>query len=148
MVTRASIGVIIAIAATGLVLSALTAGTLTANQSGKSSIITSDVDIGVYTDSTCTTNCTSVNWGNVTPTSSTEKTVWIKNTGTIPLTLSMEVTNWVPSDAGTSLALSWNREGYVLAGGNSTLSVFTLTVSENTDSLMDFSANIVITGTE
>ena len=143
-----SMGAIIAIAMTGLFLTMLTAGVLTSSQSVSSGGTITAVNVGVYTDSACTQNCTSIDWGTLAPGASTTRTIYVKNTGTIPVTLSMTATSWVPSNANTYLTLTWNRESYVLAAGSSVSATLTLTASSSAGSITTFSFNIIITGTQ
>jgi len=143
-----SMGAIIAIAMTGLFLTMLTAGVLTSSQSVSSGGTITAVNVGVYTDSACTQNCTSIDWGTLAPGASTTRTIYVKNTGTIPVTLSMTATSWVPSNANTYLTLTWNRESSVLAAGSSVSATLTLTASSSAGSITTFSFNIIITGTQ
>ena len=143
-----SMGAIIAIAVTGLFLTMLTAGVLTSSQSVSSGGTITAVNVGVYTDSACTQNCTSIDWGTLAPGASTTRTIYVKNTGTIPVTLSMTATSWVPSNANTYLTLTWNRESSVLAAGSSVSATLTLTASSSAGSITTFSFNIIITGTQ
>ncbi len=146
--SKISNGALIAIAAIGILATILTAGLLTSNQTKNSSVITSDLNVGVYIDNACTTNCTRIDWGELAPNNSTTVTVWIRNSGTVPTTLSMTTDSWDPPDANAYLSLSWNREGYSLPVGSSASADFTLVVSENPGDLRTFSFNIVVTGTE
>ena len=143
---KISIGAAIAVA--GVFVTMLTAGVLTSSQVPLSSSITSDVNVGVYTDSACTNNCTSIYWGNIAPTYSTNRTVYVKNAGTVPITLSMTTTSWAPSNAVSYLTATWNKEGYVLAAGNSTSATLTLIASASAGNITNFNFNIVITGTQ
>ena len=150
---QVSLGGIIAIAVTGLFLTiisagAISAGALSAFQSVPSGGTVSAVNVGVYTNDACTTNCTSIDWGTLAPGTSTTRTIYVKNTGTIPVTLSMTTTSWLPSNADNHLTVSWNREGTVVAAGNSVSSVLTLTASANAGSITTFSFNIIISGTQ
>ena len=142
-----SAGGLIAIAVIGLFLTVLTSGLLTTSQTVPTAGTVTAINVGVYNDLAFTQNCTSINWGTLSPGGQTTKTVYIKNTGTVPATLSMTTANWAPSDASAHLSLSWNRADYVLGVGASVPAVLTLTVSSNIDSITSFSFNIVITGT-
>ena len=141
-------GTIIAIAVTGLFLTMISAGALSSSQLVPSGGTITAVNVGVYTNSACTTNCTSINWGTLAPGTSVTITVFVKNTGTVPVKLSMTKTNWAPSNAGTYLTVTWNREGYSLAAGNSVSATFTLTASASAGALTTFSFDLVITGTQ
>jgi hypothetical protein len=142
-----STSAIIAIAVTGLFLTLLTTGLLTSSQTVSSIGTVTALNVGVYSDSACTQNCTSIDWGTLAPGNSTTKTVYIKNTGSVPATLSMATTNWVPSNANTYLTLTWNRANYVLNAGTSVSATLTLTASSSAGAITTFSVSIVITGT-
>ena len=108
----------------------------------------SAVNVGVYSNSACTTNCTSISWGTISPGSSTTYTVYVKNTGNVPVTLSMTTSGWNPTSADGPIALSWNRESTTLTAGQSISATLTLTISSSiSSSITNFSFNIVITGT-
>jgi hypothetical protein len=145
---KLSIGAIIAIAVTGLFLTMLTAGALVSSQTVPSGGTITAVNVGVYSNSQCTTNCTSIDWGMLSPGGSTTRTIYIKNTGTVPVTLSMATANWSPSNANNYLTVTWNRANNVLAAGSSVSATLTLTASSSAGSITNFSFDIVITGTE
>ena len=149
MITRRiSVGALIAVVATGLFLTLLTSGLLMSSQTVQSGGTVNSVNVGVYSDSGCTQNCTTLDWGAITPGNSVTRTVYVKNTGTLPVTLSMTTGNWVPSNANTYLTLTWNQGGVVLAAGNSVTAILTLTASSSAGNLTSFSFNIIITGTQ
>jgi hypothetical protein len=149
MITRKiSVGALIAIVATGLFLTLLTSGLLMSSQTVQSGGTVSSVNVGVYSDSGCTQNCTTLDWGAITPGNAVTRTIYVKNTGTLPVTLSMTSGSWVPSNANTYLTLTWNRGGTVLAVGSSIQATLTLTASSSAGNLTTFNFNIIITGTE
>ena len=148
MANGKSMGAIIAVAITGLILTMVTSGALTANQTVPSSGSITAVNVGVYTNSACTNNCTSIDWGSVAPSASVSRTVYVKNLGTVPMTVTMAAMSWVPSNAGSYLSVSWNRDNDVLAAGASVQATLTLTASASAGAISSFSFNIVITGTE
>jgi hypothetical protein len=145
---KLSLGATIAIAVTGLFLTMLTAGALVSSQTVPTGGTITAVNVGVYTNSACTSNCTSIDWGTLSPGGSTTKTIFVKNTGTIPVTLSMATANWSPTNANNYLTLTWNRANYALAAGSSVSATLTLTASGSAGSITNFSFDIVITGTE
>jgi hypothetical protein len=145
---KISTGAIIAIAATGIFLTLLTSGLLISSQTVPSNGTITAVNVGVYSDSGCTQNCTSIDWGTIAPGNSTTRTIYVKNTGTIPVTLSMTMGSWVPSNASSYLTLSWNRGGTVLIANQSISAVLTLSASSSAGNITSFSFNIIITGTE
>ena len=149
MTTRTiSIGVLIAIAVTGLFLTVMSAGVLSSTQTVTSSGMIAAVNIGVYNDAGCTQACSSVDWGTLAPGASTSKTIYLKNTGTVPVTLSMTTTSWTPSNANTYLTLAWNRQNAIVAPNTSVIATLTLTASANAGNLTTFTVSIVLTGTQ
>jgi archaellum component FlaF (FlaF/FlaG flagellin family) len=144
---KLSAGLIIALAATGVFLTLVTAGII-ATQTVASNGTVSSVNVGVYSNIQCNQNCTSLKWGTLYPGNSTSKTIYVKNTGTIPITLSMTTESWTPTTADDYLTLSWNQQNTVLDPGESTPATITLSADSDTGSLTSFSFNIVIAGAE
>jgi hypothetical protein len=142
-----SVGAVIAIVATAMFLTLVTAG-LIATQTLTSNGTVTAVNLGVYSDSDCTQNCTSINWGILYPGNSTSKIIYVKNTGTVPVTLSMTTGSWTPPTANSLITLTWNQENTVLNVGQSISANLTLSVASSTSDLADFSFNITIAGTE
>jgi len=145
---KITIGAMIAITVTCLLSTLLATGLLTVSQTLQSSGTVTAVNVGVYSDSGCSQNCTSINWGSIAPGDSSTRTIYIKNTGTIPLVLSMTTGSWVPSNANTYIGLSWNRGGVVLSAGQSISATLTLSASASAGAITDFSFSMTITGTE
>jgi len=131
-----------------VVLTVVTAAVINVNQNVTSSgTITASPNIGVYFDSGCTTNMTTLNWGSITAGASVNQIAYVKNIGTGTLTLSpLTVTNWNPSGAATYITISWNQTGTQLTAGQSTTAMLTLTVSSSVTGITTFSNTIVVTG--
>jgi archaellum component FlaG (FlaF/FlaG flagellin family) len=142
------IAVVIALILTGTVVAISTSGLLSASQSVSYNGTISAINLGIYSDSGLTQNCTSLNIGIVNQGGTATQTIYIKNTGTIPETLTMAVNNWNPASANSSLTLSWDKQNYVLNAGQSTQAILTLTVAANTGSLITFSCSVTFTGTQ
>jgi hypothetical protein len=145
---KLSTATIIALTATGIFLTLVTAGLIATQTIPSDGTVMSAANIGAYTDSDCTQNCTNISWGTLNPNSTTNKTIYVKNTGTTPITLSMTTENWTPTDADDYLTLTWNQQNTVLDPDESTPANLTLTVAADTGDLTSFSFNIIITGTE
>lgn len=136
---------IIAAIIIGLFLTLSTIGVLGAPRgSGK----VGAVGVGVYLDSSCTVNCTSIKRVTINPGSAVTKTVYIKNLGTVAVVLRIGTRNWNPTEAASLVTLSWNLNNYMLSAGEVVSAVFTLALALNTGSLGDFSFVVVITGTQ
>jgi hypothetical protein len=144
---KLSTGALIAIIATAVFLTVTTAGLLSVNQNIPSSGTVTAVNVGVYSNSACTQNLTSINWGTVSPGDSVTRTIYVKNTGNSQVTLSMTKTNWNPTSANGPITVTWNRESTTLVADQVTTATLTLSVSESVSGITDFSVEIVITGT-
>ena len=147
-ITKASKYLVIVLTVAAFALATLTLAAINVSQNVSSSgTITTSPNIGVYSDSACTTNMTSINWGSVAAGGTATQTVYVKNTGTGSMTLSLAVSNWSPSGASTYITISWNRQGTQLSAGGSVAATLTLTVSSSITGITSFSNTIAISGT-
>jgi hypothetical protein len=146
-IPKLSTGVIIALAATSIFLTLVTAGIIVTQTVPSTGTVTT-VNVGVYSDSECTQNCTSISWGSIYPGNSTSRIIYVKNTGTVPITITMTSGSWAPTDADDYLTLTWDQQNTVLDVDESVSASLTLSVDSDTGDLADFSFNIVITGAE
>ncbi len=149
--------VLIAVATTGIFLTLGASSLLSANQNNtRDNTADSTVDgtvsatnVGVFTNSACTINCTSIRAGSVIPGTSKNFTVYVKNMGTRPVSLSLATLDWIPANANGPISLTWDRDDYSLppeAWVNATLN---LSVSSSISAtITTFSFNAAITGTE
>jgi hypothetical protein len=151
---------IIAIALVGLALTMTAYGAISVSTSINSSglIATSSgisatsnalsSSLSVYSDSACTVPMTTIDWGSVSPGGTITRTGYVKNTGGgVSLTLSMATSNWNPTNANGPLTITWDKEGTVLAPGQSTAATITLLVSSSITGITSFSVQILIYGT-
>jgi len=142
---KTTIATVVAIAFAGLMVSAL--GTLVATQTISSSGTITAIGVSIYTDSTCTTKLSIINWGTLNPGGTTTYTMYVKNTGNTPVTLNMTKNSWSPTSVSSYITLSWNEEQSQLAAGAGVTATLTLSVSSSISNVTNFSFNIVITGT-
>ena len=106
------------------------------------------VGLKVCSDSACTIPIKNFNWGAISPGRTATTTVYIKNTeDSNSLTLSIQASNWNPTSASQYLTLSWDKQGTVLAPGQSTEATITLTVSSSITGITSFNVQISISGT-
>ncbi len=150
----ALIGIVLAVLSSGVLVAqqsvstngALNGNSVSSNSGAGNGNIASSVNIGVYTDAAATSNCTTLNWGNLNSGDTVSQTVYVKNTGNTAETLSMSTSSWTPSSATSSLTLTWNQQGTSVPAGSVVPATLTLTAASNTGNLTDFSFNIVISG--
>lgn len=148
MMEKLSTTAVLAATLTTIVATAVVFGLLSTSYRIPNSVsVKSSVGLGVYSDQACTTPLTSINWGEVTPGQSYQRTIYVKNLGNVKVKLNMNVGNWTPSSASNYLTLTWNRENYDLNIGESIGATLTLTVSSNAPA-GSFSFDISIIATE
>lgn len=140
--------ILLSVLAVGLVVSTVVFALLSASQNIQNSGSIKAVGVGVYTDSGCTTKAVSINWGAMTPGSTQDFTLYVKNEGTVSVILSMSTSNWTSAQASNYITLTWNRGGQTLARQATATAILTLRVSANTTGVNSFGFNIVLTGTE
>jgi hypothetical protein len=145
--SKFSVGIIIALVVTGLLITATTLGLLSVSQEVSFDGTITTLNVGLFLDQDSTQNCTSLSWGGVYAGESVSKTIYVKNTGDLPLTLSMSITDWNPKSANGPLSMTWNRENYVLDPEEVIDVALILTISENVEQLSTFGYNMLIIGT-
>jgi hypothetical protein len=104
-------------------------------------------DLGVYSNSACTTPLSSINWGTLIIGGNITRTIYIKNTGSLAFILSMGTSNWTPASANGPISLTWDQVGTRLQPGQSVAATLTLAVSSNIADVTNFNVQINITGT-
>src|SRR5665647_348819 len=140
---------IIALILVAVALTATTYGAISVNKSlSTNGSINVTPNLGLYSDSGCTTSLSTINWGAITPGNNQTRTVYVKNTGTgTSLTLGISTNTWNPTNANGPITISWDQEGTRLVPGQSTAAVITLTSSSSIVDVIDFSVQIMISGT-
>ena len=105
------------------------------------------VGVGIYWDSACTNQTSSINWGMLE--SGTNKTVkiYVRNEGNTFVTLSRTLQNWNPLIAPNYVTVNWDYSGQQLSA-NQVLQVnLTLAVSSTVSGITNFSFDMTITAT-
>src|SRR5665647_1363056 len=138
---------IIALILVAVALTATTYGAISVNKSlSTNGSINVTPNLGLYSDSGCTTSLSTIDWGTITPGNNQTRTVYVKNTGTgTSLTLSISASSWNPSNANGPITISWDQAGTLLTPGQSTAAVIKLTSSSNIVDVSYFSVQILIT---
>lgn len=145
---KISIGALLALTIAGIFMSLVASGALVAYQKIPNTGTVTAVGVGVYWNSACTSNVTSIDWGTLTPSSTVSKMIYIKNEGNKRISLSMTMANWNPTSASKYITLTWNRQGTVLEAGQVVQATLVLSVSPSITGVTNFSFEITITGTE
>lgn len=140
---------VVALILVAIALSATTYGAISVNKSlSTNGSVTVTPNLGLYSDSGCTTSLSTLDWGTITPGNNQTRTVYVKNTGTgTSLTLSISTNTWNPTTANGPITISWDREGTRLTPGQSIAAVIKLTASSSIVEVTTFSVQILISGT-
>lgn len=136
------------IAATAVSSVLLTYGLLSGSKTISSQGTINAIGVGVYSESACINEVSTIDWGALEPGSTKDVTVYIRNEGTVPMTLSITTDEWTPSAASTYITLSWNREGSQVNAQSVLQATLTISVSSSISDISSFSFDITITGTE
>jgi len=105
------------------------------------------VEIKVYWERKCVNEVSSIDWGIVEAGSSKNVTVYVKNTGDVTITLSLSTANWNPSSASSYITLGWDYDNQPIKRAKVIQVKLTLSLSQNTTGITDFSFDLIITGT-
>jgi hypothetical protein len=106
------------------------------------------VNVGVYWNSGCTNSTSTVDWGMLSPGTSKNVALYVRNEGNTAVRLSLMTQNWNPANAPSYMGLSWNREAQTVSLGSVVSATLTLSVFSNITGITNFSFDIVIVGTE
>lgn len=88
----------------------------------------------------------SINWGSLSPGTSTSIYAWIKNVGNSQVTLSIGTSDWNPPVANQYMILTWDKQNAVINPNQIVLAKFTLSVSESIKDVTTFSFTIIVKG--
>jgi hypothetical protein len=105
------------------------------------------VGVGIYWDSACTNQTSSIDWGLIEPGSNKTVIVYVRNEGNSVATLSKSTQNWNPSTVSSYMTLNWNYTGQTLNVNQTFQTGLTLVVSPTVSGITDFSFDITITAT-
>jgi len=103
------------------------------------------VKIGVYTDSSCVTAVTEIDWGTLMPGDAAKRLVYIRNEGDVPVVLYINAENWNPPEAANYMTLDWNYAGAEIGVTTGIDIELQLTIFSNCTGITSFSFGIVIT---
>jgi hypothetical protein len=106
------------------------------------------IGVGIYGDSSCTNTTRSLNWGEISPNSNNNLTIYVRNEGNSAVSLRLTAVNWNPSNASSYMSLNWNYSGQNLKTNEVIPIKLTLTVSPSINDITDFSFDTIITSVD
>jgi hypothetical protein len=117
---------------------------LTSQQGIASSGTIKLIGVSLFWDKACTSKVTSITWGLITPGTTTNKYVYVRNDGTGTGTLSMSYGNWTPTAAVSYFKLEWNCSSYGLIRNALVCAKLALTTQLNVTGVKDFNFVILL----
>ena len=142
------VGIVLAVVVLGVTAAMVALGALSSSRSLQSYGTVKTVNVGVYWNSGCTNVTSTVNWGVLSPGTSRNVTLYVRNEGSVAVRLSLTTQNWSPASASSYIGLSWNRETQSVAAGAVVAAALTISVYSNVTGITSFSFDIVIAGIE
>ena len=106
------------------------------------------INIGVYWDSNCTDEVSTIEWGTLEPGSSRSVNIYVRNEGNTAVILDLNTTNWTPVSASDYISLSWDYSGRRIDPEEVIQVTLRLTVSPKISGITTFSFEIVISGND
>ena len=102
--------------------------------------------IGIYSNSQCNSQLSSMTWGTLEPGAAQNIVCYIKNEGNVPTILSMQTSDWTPSTASDYLSLTWDYSELTIDPGVVVQITFLLNVSPDVTGITNFSFDVIIIG--
>jgi hypothetical protein len=102
------------------------------------------IDVGVYWDPNCTSMVSTINWGTITPGSTKNVTMFIRNEGNEVITLFLSTEKWEPQNASKFITLEWDYSGKALNPHEIIRVTLNLLVALNITGIESFSFDIII----
>jgi len=107
------------------------------------------LNVGVYWDSQCTNTVESIDWGELTPGSTGEVEIFIRNEELEkPCFLYLRTEDWSPVKAKQYIGLSWDYNWKSINFHEVLPVTLKLTINEDIEQITEYGFNILILGTE
>jgi len=100
--------------------------------------------IGVYWDSSGSSNVSSVDWGTIEPGSTKNHTIYLKNEGNDAVSLFIFASNWKPSNASNYMNFSCDYGSQTVDPQEVVQITLTLSTFSSIEGIADFSFDIII----
>jgi hypothetical protein len=111
----------------------------------KQSFAVESYSVGVYWDTECTNPVTSVDWGELTPGSTSNAEMFVRNQELESAAyIFLWTERWMPKEAANDIKLSWDYDGRKIAPAASLPITLTLDVDDDIYGVTDFSFDITL----
>lgn len=101
--------------------------------------------VGVYWDNNCSNEVSSIDYGALTPASTKNIILYIRNEVEEPAYFFLSTTDWNPPEAYQYLSLAWDYSGQWVEPNEMLQTTLTLSVSASIEGISSFSHVIIIT---
>lgn len=116
-------------------------------QSTKWSFAVESLNVGVYWDSECTQNVTSIEWGELAPGSVYDVDLFVRNEDSdLPCFLLLWAEDWNPPEAGYYISIGWDYDDNPIDPGAVASVTFSLKVTRIIRGITDFSFDLIVLG--
>ncbi len=116
----------------------------TATHTSSVSAIQTAGTLKVYWDPNCTTQVTSIDWGNMSLGQTKNTKLYIRNEASTPAYLIASDNNWNPTEAQNYIQFAFDIQGQKIQAGQVKNVTCTLTVSWETTNISTYTFNILI----
>ena len=100
--------------------------------------------LGIYWDSNCSKNVTSLDWGVAEPGLTQNETIYIRNEGNTPTILYLNTTDWNPPTASNYITLNWDYNEEAIQRNHVVQVTLILSISPNIEGITTFQFDIII----
>jgi hypothetical protein len=115
----------------------------------KQSSAVESLNVAVYWDPLCTNTVTTINWGNLTPGSTTKINIFAKNEELEkPCFLYMNTQDWNPTEASHYIKLYWDYNSISIDVQTVLPITLTLNIKQDVTQITEFKFNIIIIATD
>ena len=98
--------------------------------------------LGIFSDLNCSRELTFIDWGNLTPGDSRDRSFFVRNEGGQNSTIQKREDNWAPPEAAEFLEVSWNYDNRSMTLQEVLEVTLTLSVAADIQGISQFSFDI------
>ena len=105
------------------------------------------VNVGIYWNSACTNQTSSISWGTLDSGSNKTVEIYVRNEGETSTILSLNVYGWSPVEAPSYMTVTWNYSGNPVNSGQTVAIQLTLSVDARISGITNFGVTIDVNST-
>lgn len=105
-------------------------------------------NIGVYSEPTCSSTLTSLDWGLLYPGLNKTRSIYVRNEGTVDIVLFINATDWTPTTVLNYISLNFDYKTQMIKPEQTMKIDLTMRMFASANELKSFNFNIKIASTE